>query len=223
MDSLKRLVDEFSRFARLPEIRLEDANVNRILENTLSLYDGRIQDVRMRKDLDPDIPNLSLDPEQMKRVFINVFDNALEAMAKNPGDKVAAPAHQPRCATEDRCASKSATPAVGFPEEYQDSMFLPYFSTRKGGTGLGLAIVRQIITDHRGNVRVEPNTPVGSKIIIDLPLSQPDSGLFHRKKPVIPPFGVGIGIGITGHPDPIPTRPRFILPWHLVSDHNKPL
>ena len=51
-------------------------------------------------------------------------------------------------------------------------MFLPYFSTRKGGTGLGLAIVRQIVSDHRGNVRVEPNVPVGSKIIIDLPLSQ---------------------------------------------------
>jgi signal transduction histidine kinase len=58
----------------------------------------------------------------------------------------------------------------GFPKEYQDSLFLPYFSTRKEGTGLGLAIVRQIITDHHGYVRAEPNAPVGTRIVIDLPL-----------------------------------------------------
>ena len=171
VDSLKRLVDEFSRFSRLPEIRLEEANVNRILENTLSLYDGRIQDVRVRKDLDPDIPDLNLDPEQMKRVFINVFDNALEAMAKNPGTKLLH-LRTSRDAQQRMVRIEISDTGLGFPEEYQDSMFLPYFSTRKGGTGLGLAIVRQIIADHRGNVRVEPNTPVGSKIIIDLPLAQ---------------------------------------------------
>ena len=59
----------------------------------------------------------------------------------------------------------------GFPEEYQDSLFLPYFSTRKGGTGLGLAIVRQIVSDHHGSIRAEPNIPVGTRIIIDLPLA----------------------------------------------------
>ena len=59
----------------------------------------------------------------------------------------------------------------GFPEEYQDSLFLPYFSTREGGTGLGLAIVRQIVSDHHGTVRAEPNVPVGTRIIIDLPLA----------------------------------------------------
>ena len=60
----------------------------------------------------------------------------------------------------------------GFPDEYQDSLFLPYFSTRKGGTGLGLAIVRQIVSDHNGNVHAEANIPVGTKIVIDLPLAQ---------------------------------------------------
>ena len=171
VDSLKRLVDEFSRFARLPEIRLEGVNVNRILENTLSLYDGRIQDVRVRKELDPDLPDLNLDPEQMKRVFINVFDNALEAMAKNPGTKLLH-LRTSRDAQQRTVRIEISDTGLGFPEEYQDSMFLPYFSTRKGGTGLGLAIVRQIITDHRGSVRVEPNAPMGSKIIIDLPLVQ---------------------------------------------------
>jgi two-component system, NtrC family, nitrogen regulation sensor histidine kinase NtrY len=170
-DTLKNLVDEFSRFARLPEIRLEDADINRVLENTLNLYDGRIQDVSVRKELDANIPKLRIDPEQMKRVFINLFDNALEAMADNPHKKVL---HlRTRCNLQQGSARvEISDTGRGFPEEYQDSLFLPYFSTRKGGTGLGLAIVRQIVSDHYGNVRAEPNVPLGTKIIIDLPLVQ---------------------------------------------------
>jgi two-component system, NtrC family, nitrogen regulation sensor histidine kinase NtrY len=167
--SLKNLVDEFSRFARLPEVRLEEADLTSILDNTLNLYAGRIQDVSIRKDYETNVPKLQLDLEQMKRVFINLFDNALEAMAENPNKKVL---HlRTRCNQQQGSVSiEIGDTGRGFPEEYQDSVFLPYFSTRKGGTGLGLAIVRQIISDHHGNVRAEPNTPVGTKIIIDLPL-----------------------------------------------------
>ncbi|MBN1566496.1 MAG: HAMP domain-containing protein [Acidobacteria bacterium] len=170
-DSLKNLVDEFSRFARLPEIRLEDADVNRILENTLNLYNGRIQDVDVRRDLDMSIPMLRLDPEQMKRVFINLLDNALEAMSDNPHKKVL---FLRTCCNISQGSARIeiSDTGRGFPEEYQDSVFLPYFSKRKGGTGLGLAIVRQIVTDHFGNIRAEPNMPLGTRIIIDLPLTQ---------------------------------------------------
>jgi two-component system nitrogen regulation sensor histidine kinase NtrY len=168
--TLKNLVDEFSRFARLPEIRPEDTDVNGILENTLNLYNGRILDVSVRKKLDRNIPKLRLDPEQMKRVFINLFDNALEAMAENPHKKILhlrTTLHQ----QQESVSIEIADSGRGFPEEYQDSLFLPYFSTRKGGTGLGLAIVRQIVSDHHGNVHAEANMPVGTKIIIDLPLA----------------------------------------------------
>jgi two-component system nitrogen regulation sensor histidine kinase NtrY len=168
--SLKNLVDEFSRFARLPEVRLEAADIHRILDNTLNLYDGRIQDVMVRKDYDSDAPKLQLDPEQMKRVFINLLDNALGAMAENPNKKV--------LHIRTHCNRRQGSIRIevgdtgrGFPDEYQDSVFLPYFSTRKGGTGLGLAIVRQIVSDHHGNVHAETNTPVGTKIVIDLPLT----------------------------------------------------
>jgi signal transduction histidine kinase len=111
-----------------------------------------------------------VDPEQMKRVFINLFDNALEAMAEN---KIAKVLH---IRTSRNTFQKSVRIEIsdtgrGFPKEYQDSLFLPYFSTRKGGTGLGLAIVRQIISDHHGHVRAEPNIPLGTRIIIDLPLA----------------------------------------------------
>jgi two-component system nitrogen regulation sensor histidine kinase NtrY len=151
-------------------VRLEEkADLHRIIENALSLYDGRITDIHVQKEFDANIPALRLDPEQMKRVFINLFDNALEAMAGNPKDKLL------RIRTvlnlrQEIVSIEVADTGQGFPEEYQGSLFLPYFSTRKGGTGLGLAIVRQIVTDHHGNVRAEPNSPEGAKIIIDLPL-----------------------------------------------------
>jgi len=167
--SLKNLVDEFSRFARLPEVKAEEADLHKVLENTLSLYNGRIQDVQLRKYFGPDVPKLLMDSEQMKRVFINLFDNALEAMADNTQAKVLQ--IRTSCNTFQRSVRiEISDTGRGFPEEYQDSLFLPYFSTRKGGTGLGLAIVRQIISDHHGYVRAEPNIPRGTKIVIDLPL-----------------------------------------------------
>jgi nitrogen fixation/metabolism regulation signal transduction histidine kinase len=168
--SLKSLVDEFSRFARLPEVRLEEkADLHRIIENALNLYDGRLAGVSVQKDFDVNIPALQLDPEQMKRVFINLFDNALEAMAENSKNKLLH-IRTSLNLRQETVSIEVADTGRGFPEEYQGSLFLPYFSTRKGGTGLGLAIVRQIVTDHHGNVRAESNAPGGAKIIIDLPL-----------------------------------------------------
>ncbi len=167
--SLKKLVDEVSRFARLPEVKLEDAELHRIVDSTLSLYNGRTQGVQLVKNFAPDIPKLRIDPEQMKRVFINLLDNALEAMAGSREARVLG------IRTSCNPLQKSVRVEIsdtgrGFPKEYQDSLFLPYFSTRSGGTGLGLAIVRQIISDHHGHVRAEPNVPLGTRIIIDLPL-----------------------------------------------------
>jgi two-component system, NtrC family, nitrogen regulation sensor histidine kinase NtrY len=167
--SLKNLVDEFSRFARLPQVRLENADLHQIIENVLNLYEGRILGVSVRKDFDPKIPALRLDPEQMKRVFINLFDNSLEAMAENSKNK-ALHIRTTANVRREMVNIEIGDTGRGFPEEYQDSVFLPYFSIRTGGTGLGLAIVKQIVSDHNGKVRAEPNSPGGTKIIIDLPL-----------------------------------------------------
>jgi nitrogen fixation/metabolism regulation signal transduction histidine kinase len=169
-DSLKSLVDEFSRFARLPGARLEVADLHRILDSALNLYDGRIQDIRIEKVLDTDLPALRLDPEQMKRVFINLIDNALEAMSGSDRVKVLG-IRTSRNMQKSSVRIEISDTGRGFPKEYQDSLFLPYFSTRKGGTGLGLAIVRQVVSDHHGQVRAEPNLPLGTRIVIDLPLA----------------------------------------------------
>jgi nitrogen fixation/metabolism regulation signal transduction histidine kinase len=169
-NALKKLVDEFSRFARLPEIRPEETDLHEVMDSALSLYNGRIQDVRVAKNYDREIPRLLLDPGQMKRVFINLLDNALEAMADISHHKVLRLETARNSQQQSICVVISDT-GCGFPKEYQNSLFLPYFSTRKGGTGLGLAIVRQIVTDHHGTVRAEPNLPMGTRIIIDLPLA----------------------------------------------------
>jgi len=169
-DSLKNLVDEFSRFARLPEIKTEDADLHSIIENTLTLYNGHIQDVKVLRMFADDIPMLRLDPEQMKRAFINLFDNALEAMDGSLYAKILQ-IRTSRNASQNSVRIEIRDTGHGFPKEYQDSIFLPYFSTRKGGTGLGLAIVRQIILDHHGSVRAEPNIPLGTRIVIDLPVA----------------------------------------------------
>ena len=169
-DSLKTLVDEFSGFARLPGARPEAADLHRILESALSLYNGRIHDVRIEKNFDMALPALHLDSEQMKRVFINIIDNALEAMSGSERAKVLG-IRTSRNLQQRSVRIEISDTGRGFPKEYQDSIFLPYFSTRKGGTGLGLAIVRQVVSDHHGYVRAEPNLPLGTRIVIDLPLA----------------------------------------------------
>ena len=172
-DSLKNLVDEFSRFARMPEKHPEDVDLNAIIENTLQLYYGRTDNMQILKELDRELPLLCLDQGQMKRVFINLFDNAIEsmsAMTQNTGQKTLQ-IHTFLDKIQGTARIEVSDNGGGFPTQYRDSMFLPYFSTRKGGTGLGLAIVRQIIADHHGNIRAEVNTPVGARIVIDLPLS----------------------------------------------------
>ena len=172
-ESLKNLVDEFSRFARLPEARPKDADIRVIIENALQLYDGRVSNIRILKEFDADLPRLQLDTEQMKRVFINIFDNAIDAMSQNKGKRTLH-IHAFPDRIQGTARIEISDNGRGVYEENHDSLFQPYFSTRKGGTGLGLAIVRQIIADHRGSIYAEANIPTGTRIVIDLPLMHED-------------------------------------------------
>ena len=169
VDSLKNLVDEFSRFARLPETQPQNADIRVIIENALRLYDGRVSGIQILKEFDVDMPRLRLDPEQMKRVFINLFNNAIEAMSQNTGPRTLR-IHAFPDRIQGTARIEVSDNGRGFYEENHDSLFTPYFSTRKGGTGLGLAIVRQIIADHHGSIYAEANAPEGTRIVIDLPL-----------------------------------------------------
>jgi nitrogen fixation/metabolism regulation signal transduction histidine kinase len=165
---LKAMVDEFSRFARLPAIRLEHANLNDVITHAAGLYQERLDGVSLRLDLDPGLPPSMLDVEQIKRVFVNLVDNALEAVSSVSDEKqiTIETSHDP-----ERSVLRAEVADTGQGIEPADfrRLFEPYFSRRDSGTGLGLAIVQRIIMEHGGHIRAERNHPRGAKFVIELP------------------------------------------------------
>jgi two-component system nitrogen regulation sensor histidine kinase NtrY len=116
-------------------------------------------------DLDPSVGWVRVDPRQMRRVLINLIDNAVAAVGGKGQILVRArlgPGH-------GRLHLEIADSGPGIPPGDRDKMFVPYFSTKRRGTGLGLAIVHKVVTDHRGTIRVEDNTPHGARFVIDIP------------------------------------------------------
>jgi len=165
--TLKSMVDEFSRFARLPAANLVSCNINTIIENTLSSYNGRFQGIRVIKGLSSSLPDVKLDPEQFKRVIVNLIDNALEAMDLSPTKELSIlSCFYPQKETVQVIVKDTGQ---GIPAVDKEKLFLPYFSTRKRGTGLGLAIVNRIVADHKGFIHVEDNTPTGASFVIEIP------------------------------------------------------
>ena len=166
---LKNLLAEFSRFARLPMCKLVEVNLHELIEKTLTLYDGRLSAVRLKKDFDQRIGEVRLDPEQMQRVFVNLVDNSLDALVEVEGERrlgISTAFNQARGSVRVEISDTGVGIAAG---DYEH-LFLPHFSTKRKGSGLGLAIVRQIISEHSGFVRAEPNQPRGTKFIIEIPL-----------------------------------------------------
>ena len=166
VDSLKTLLDEFSQFARMPAVLPQPSELAVLLQGTLDLYDGLFADLVIEKRFAVDMPRLLVDPEQIRRVFINVIDNAVEATG-GKGTIV----------VETTYASKLGLVMIiisddgpGISPEARDNLFLPYYSTKRRGSGLGLAIVQRIVADHHGKVYVEPNKPKGTRIRIELPI-----------------------------------------------------
>jgi len=165
---LKEMVDEFSRFARLPLSKPVAIDIHQVIDETLSLYEGRFEGIRIEKKYSAGMPDTSIDPEQMRRVFLNLIDNSLEAMEGSADDKVIeirTAVHRNRESVQIEVSDSGP----GISAEDYEKLFLPYFSTKKRGTGLGLAIVRQIILEHHGNIRAEANHPRGSRFIIEVP------------------------------------------------------
>ena len=166
---LKALVDEFSRFARMPAPRLEPGDLNELVRQTGQLYTDRLDGVELRLSLDEQLPPAMLDAEQMKRVFVNLIDNALEALADK--DERAVIVSTKHVSNRDLIVATVEDTGEGIPAGDFKRLFQPYFSTRGRGTGLGLAIVSRIVTEHGGRVFAEANNPRGARFVIELPAS----------------------------------------------------
>jgi PAS domain S-box-containing protein len=165
---LKALVDEFSRFARMPAPRLEAGDLNELIRQTGHLYTDRLAGVELRLLLDDALPPAMLDSEQMKRVFVNLIDNAMEALADVTERRVTISTRQD--SNRDLILTTVEDTGEGIPVSDLKRLFQPYFSTRGRGTGLGLAIVSRIVTEHGGRVFAEPNSPRGARFVIELPV-----------------------------------------------------
>lgn len=172
VDDMRNLVNEFSQFARMPELKLIQAQLNDVLGSMFEVYSQNHTKVKFNLELDANLPEFKFDPAQLKRVFVNLLDNAVHATE----DETAQIAHpEVTIKTEYQTQHRIARiyiidNGLGIPARDRVRVFEPYFSTKEKGTGLGLPIVKSIIEDHGGVIRALGNEPQGTKIYIELPL-----------------------------------------------------
>jgi hypothetical protein len=167
------LVDQFSALAQFPTAQARPADLNPIVENSLTLFAGRLQNIRLIQHLAPDLPLVLADPESTKRALGNLIDNAAEAMQHSLLRELRiATALLPNGMVELTVSDTGP----GLTDEMRERLFLPYFSTKQRGTGLGLAIAAKIIQEQQGTIRAEKNHPAGARFIIELrPASNSDT------------------------------------------------
>jgi len=169
VDELKEMVNEFSNFARLPASQPAPNQLNDLINETLVLYSEGHRPIGFEFLPGDDIPTFNFDREQIKRVLINLLENAVSAVSAESG--------QIQITTEFNPTLKIVTLIVsdngrGIPPQDKPRLFEPYFSTKTTGTGLGLTIVSTIISDHNGYIRVRDNHPHGTRIVVELPAQE---------------------------------------------------
>jgi len=166
VDELKNLVNEFSRFARLPHLTLAPQDLNALVQETLLLYQEVQPRITLEFHPDPALPPILLDREQVKRLLLNLLDNALASISGSGTIAVSVRGD----GAQDRVELSVSDTGEGVPDRDKVRIFEPYFSTKGGGTGLGLAIVNSIVAEHQGRIRVEDNVPRGARFIIEIPM-----------------------------------------------------
>ncbi len=166
VDEIKRLVSEFSDFARMPRVKKKPCDIVEMARDTLVLYQEGHKHITFRLDAASDIPVFSFDPIQIKRVLINLLDNAVGVMPEGGEITITLSCDRDR----ETARMTVADTGPGITEHVKLRLFEPYFSTRKSGTGLGLAITHTIVTEHNGSIRVLDNKPTGTVFTVELPL-----------------------------------------------------
>lgn len=167
VEGLKRLVDEFSRLGKMPAIHKAPTDIRAVVEEVVALYRDS-KGLSVRVDGPAEMPQADLDGSQFRRVIINLFDNAIEAMQNGGSIEV-------RITPDtglNRVFIDVQDDGPGIRDEVKERLFQPYFSTKKNGTGLGLAIADKIISEHNGQIRVRDNVPHGSVFTIELPIKE---------------------------------------------------
>ena len=165
VEVLKKLVDEFSRFAQLPEADPTMVSLHNVIGDVVNLYKDLHPDISIKTRFDPSIGNVRLDKEQMHRAFRNLLENAIDAV----GDSGMVEISTAQDFKDKRIKIEISDDGPGINVSDQDKVFLPYFSTKTKGAGLGLAIVSRIVADHEGRISVKDRLPHGTVMAIDIP------------------------------------------------------
>ena len=176
-DELKQMVNEFSNFARLPEVNPIPNDLNSAVQEVATLYQQAHADIFFITILDDQLPAFEFDRDQIKRVLINLLDNSVTALAQNPLSK----RKKVEILTHYNAELKRAVLEVrdtgpGMEDALRERVFEPYFSTKAQGTGLGLAIAKRIISDHQGYIRVLSEVGVGTQFLVEIPASEIRNG-----------------------------------------------
>ena len=163
VDRLQRLVDEFDQFARMPPPKRELSDLNQIVQNVVNLYAESVENIQIKANLDPNLPPLSLDSEQITQALGNLIKNAIEAMPDGGVLNVLT-----QLVSERQIQIKIQDTGIGMSPETLAQIFEPYYTTKETGTGLGMAIVQRIINDHDGKIFVETEEGIGTTVSIEL-------------------------------------------------------
>jgi two-component system nitrogen regulation sensor histidine kinase NtrY len=176
VESLKALVDEFAQFARMPAPKTVPSDLNAMLTETLALYNGLFREIAIERRFEAGLPPVRVDVEQIRRVVINLVDNAVEALggsqasARAGGDAPTIVVETRRDGVNGVARIIVADNGPGIPPADREKLFMPYYSTKRRGSGLGLAIVRRIVAEHGGAIDVQDNEPRGTRFVIELPV-----------------------------------------------------
>lgn len=163
--TVKTLVDEFSQFSRFPNAQPAASDLNEIVRSAMAVFADRLDGIEVSIELEETLPPVMADSEQIKRVIVNLIDNAAEAMTDSPVRSLTVRTVQRSLDTVELSVTDTG---VGVTVADKEKLFLPYFSTKGRGTGLGLAIVSHIVKEHQGSVRVEENRPRGARFVVEL-------------------------------------------------------
>lgn len=165
INTSNKIINDLLGFSRVRKPSVSPVKVGKVVEDALS-HTAIPENIEVAKNLDADLPEVEIDPDQIQQVFVNMITNAVQAMPE--GGKLTIDAREKGKFMEVEVADTGS----GIPEESINKVFDPLFTTKAKGIGLGLAVCKAIIDRHEGNIEVRSEVGRGTAFSVRLPLKR---------------------------------------------------